>query len=433
MKTTALVLAALTASIAIGGCNCTGNSGSNAGATGGVGSGAAATAAAPEPTLTQKASKLQNGLAVDLSAGDCGDQIALAVHLGVGIDNDPEGRSGMVNLIGRILATTAPAGKAARTVETGSDFTVYTITAAAEPLIAELDDAAAWMTKPTATEADFDREKKRLLDDIGQLAGNNAAATAKSLAEEAVVPTRGNGKRLGVAKEVEAITFAELTAFWQAHVAAGNARIAVAGAFDVEKVRAKIETAFGGLPAGSPPNRRTAGEATVKGTLVMGETPKAVAIAVPAPEPKDPLFAPFLVLAARLVEKPATPRTWEAHYDPLKRPEVLLITGPVGDAEQAEPAAARMRAEAGSALSAPVTADDVTRAYTVFGLFLEPELNKVAMCKNDARAFAVGRARRTLAAPPPPAITVTADQQREAAALFDAKHSAAVIAGGAIR
>jgi hypothetical protein len=391
-------------------------------------------------TLAERAFQLQNGLQVDLVAGPCSDSASLVVLINVGIDHDPPGRSGMAHLAGRVLASQAAAGKAERTVETGSDYTLYAVTAKGDQLLDELDEVAAWMAmaQGTPTEADLTRERAKMVEELAKLSGADAALTAVSLAEEALQPTRGSGKRRGVASEVEAITLDELQVFWKEHFKPGNARITVAGRFDAEKAKARIDAAFAPIPAGSPPVAREAADATVKGTLVMGEAPSAVAVAVPAPAPSDPLFGPFLILAARLLETPPQPRAWEASYDPIKRPEILFITGPVGEGEQPEPAAARIRAEVAAILAQPPAPNDTARARERFRLLLEPSLVDPATCSKDARAFAAARARRAQlkleAGPIGQALgAATKEQLEEAGRLFEAKRSAAVIAGGAIR
>jgi predicted Zn-dependent peptidase len=389
-------------------------------------------------TLTERSFKLQNGLLVDLVAGPCSDAAALVVLVHSGIDHDPPDRSGMAHLVERVLATSGAPGRAERVVETGGDHTLYSVVAAGDRLLDELDEVAAWMSRAAPTEADLERERAHVLEELAKLAGADPASTAKSYAEEAVRPTRGNGKRHGIAAEVKAITHAELVAFWKAHFQPGNARITVAGRFDAEKVRARIEAAFAPLPAGTPPAPRDAADATVKGTLVMGDAPTAVAVAVPAPAMSDPLYAPFLVLASRLMDEASEARTWEASYDPIQRPELLFITGPVGPTERPEPAAARIRAEAATILARPPTPDELAKARERFRLLLEPHLVDPAICAKDARAFAVARARRAQlkleGAPLMQALdTTTKEQLDEAAQLFGPMRSAAVIAGGAVR
>lgn len=391
-----------------------------------------------EAALAEAAFKLPNGLAVDLVSGPCGDSAALVVLVNVGIDHDPPGRSGMALLAGRVLATSIAAGRAERVVETGNDYTTYSVVAAGDRLLDELDEVAAWMSKTAPTEADLERERARVLEELGKLSGADAPATAMSLAEEAVQPTRGNGKRHGVAAEVAAITLAELQAFWQAHFKPGNALVTVAGRFEVEKVRPRIEAAFTPVPAGTPAVSREDAGSTVKGTLVMGDAPTAVAVAVPAPAASDPLYGPFLILAARLMDKSAPAHGWEASYDPIRRPGLLFITGPVGQGEQPEPAAGRIRTEVATILARPPVADDVAGAQEKFRLFLDPRLVEPALCAKDSRAFAVARARRAQrgldVAPVVAALGATTKEQLdEAAKLFEPKRTAAVIAGGALR
>lgn len=415
-----LLLLTLTAMLAPASCQCSGSK--------------------PErrvETLVERPSKLPNGLSIDLVTGPCSDSAALVVLVNVGIDHDPPGRSGMAHLTERILATSTPAGRAARTVETGNDYTLYSVAAAGDQLLGELDEVAAWMSR-APTEADLSRERPHVLEELAKLSGADAAATARRLAEEAVQPSRGNGRRRGIAAEVEAITLAELQAFWAAHVKPGNARITVTGRFDADKVRAHIEAAFTALPAGTPPVLRAPADATVKGTLVMGDAPTAVAVAVPAPSPSSPLYPSFLVLASRLMEKPAQPRTWEVSYDPIRRPELLFITGPVGPTEQPEPAAARIRAEAATILARPPAPADLAGAKERFRLFVEPRLVDPAICAKDARAFAIARARRAqMRVEAGPIMTglegITKEQMEEAAKMFEVKQTAAVIAGGSIR
>jgi hypothetical protein len=387
-------------------------------------------------TLAEQSNKLQNGLETDLISGSCSDQAALVVLLKAGIDHDPPGRSGMAHVAGRVLATSAGAGRAERLVDTGNDYTLYSVVVPAVRLPEEVDEVASWMSKFTPSEADLGRVRTSLLAELSKQQGDDAQQTAVALAEEALQPARGNGKRRGLASEVQAITLAELQAYWKETFKPGNARITVAGRFDAEAVRVRIETALGPVAAGEPPTQRPPPDSSVKGTLVMGNAPKAVAIAVAAPAANDPLFGPFLVLAARLAEKPAQPRTWDVAYDPIKRPETLLITGPVGPAEQPEPAAARMRAEAATILTRPLAPADLAAAKDRYKLLIEPRSVEPAICAKDARAFAVARARSAqlkVEGVSQAIDAATAEQLGEASRLFEPKRSAAVIAGGAFR
>ncbi|MCC6525908.1 MAG: insulinase family protein [Polyangiaceae bacterium] len=388
--------------------------------------------------LVERSFRLQNGLAVELVAGPCGEAAAVAVLLTVGTDHDPPGRSGMVHLVERLLATSAGAGRAERTVVSGSDHILYSLGTESDRLGDELDDVAAWMSVAIPTEGDFERVRAQLVGEVGALAGRDAPATALVLAEEAAQPSPGDGRRRGIAAELQAITFRELQSFWLAHLRPGNARIASAGRFDADRLRAHIENAFGSLPGGAPPIARPPADATVRGTLVMGESPTAVAMAVPAPPRDGPLYPPFLVLAARLLNAPAQGRTWQAQYDPMERPELLSITGLVGQAEQPEPAAARIRADVAALLARPLGTEEPVKTRQRFRLLVEPELLDPGLCAEDPRAFALAKVRRAQLQLASPALAQALDATKaadlvEAAKLFDAKHTATVIAGGAIR
>lgn len=392
---------------------------------------------APRPeTLVEQTFTLKNGMDVDLVSGPCGETAALAVLLKVGIDHDPASRSGMSHLVERLLATSGQSAE--RSVHSGTDYTLYSVVAAGDHLGDEIDAVAAWMSKSPLAEADFTRERMNVLQDLGKLEGDDAARTAWSMAEESLQPSRGNGKRRGIVAEVEAITFSELQTYWDTYIKPGNARMVVTGRFDAAAVRTRIETAFANIDAGKPPTLRNPAESSVRGTLVMGNAPKAVAIAVAAPVMTDPGYAAFLVLASRLMEKPAQPRTWEARYDPIHRPEILYITGPVGPAEQPEPSAGRMRSEVSAILAKPFDAAELVTTRQTFRTFFEPRSLDPAVCSQDKRGLAIARARvahmQLDVAPIAKALVGTTKANLdEAAKAFDTKNSAAVIAGGSMR
>ena len=77
----------------------------------------------------------------------------------------------------------------------------------------------------------------------------------------------------------------------------------------------------------------------------MAVGPKAVALAVAAPDLKDPLYPAFLVLAARLAAAGqggggGGAHAWEVDFAPLARPK-LFVTSSLAAGQQPEPAAAR--------------------------------------------------------------------------------------------
>ena len=378
--------------------------------------------------------KLDNGLRVDLLPVAHGTKAAVVVLFDVGGDHDPAGRSGMAHVVEHLLsASTRPGRTLATTVATrsGDDYTMYASEMLAGRIIEELDDVAGRLWGPPAAEGDVDRARKQVVDEIGKTHGADAAATAMARAAEALRPSPRGGTRGGVAAEVEAMTAAEIDAFRRASFAAGTARLIVTGRFKVADAEKHIRASFGALPAGKAPDARPPVGARVTGTLVVGDAPTAMALAVAAPDMKAPLYPAFLVLAARLAGDAGGARPWKADFAPLARPDVLFVTGPVPPGQRPEAAAQHMRAAVTAIVAAPLAPDEPARALARFG----EELGITPAAAPRDTAFSVGRLlqlgvdakalERAVGA-------VTQDQLAGAARLFDANSSTAVIAGGKI-
>jgi predicted Zn-dependent peptidase len=330
----------------------------------------------------------------------------------------------MTRVVARILA----AASNKRVVDEGSDHTLLSTAVAADSLLGELDALATLISGLEVTDDALGAARAEVLADIQKRRGDDPALTATTLAAESIQPSRGDGRRGGIRKEVEAIELADVQAFWRAHFTAGNARLVMTGRAD-PALRAHIDKAFGALPAGDPPTQRPPGQSTVIGTLVMGDAPTSVALAVPAPPPSDPRFPAFLVLAARLAGDASG---WSARYDPVALPDTLFVTGEVGTSEPAEPAAARIRADATTRLDKPLEPADVSAARERFAWLLDDGRER---CKDDPRKLAIAQARRTQLQLGERDLgkaleAVSQDDLSDAAKLFDPKRTTTVIAGG---
>jgi len=376
--------------------------------------------------------RLDNGLRVQLVPSS-GDKAALAILFDVGADHDPPDRSGMAQLVNRLFATMDREGKPNRTVQTrtGGSYTFYGLAVPRERLMDEIDDAAARLSTLAPTEADLTREKPRLLEQIASMQEGDPNLAAINRASEALRPSPGGGKRGGIAAEVQPITLAEVDAFRRAHYGASTARLVVAGHFDAAEVTKKIRAAFANVPAATPPRARPDAGSRVTGTLVMGDMPSAFALAVPVPDPKDSLYAAFVVLAARVNGDGNHARAWTGNFAPLARPDTLLVTAAIPKDQQPEAFAEKIRSEVSALVKAPLGADEATKALAMFGnlLGLAPTGEPLET------AFAAGR--RTQIGFDPKALEqaatkVTAEQVTEGAKLFDKANSAAVVAGGKV-
>jgi hypothetical protein len=254
-------------------------------------------------------------------------------------------------------------------------------------------------------------------------------------AAESVSPSRGGALRGGLAKEIDAITLDEVEAFRRAHYGGATARLIVAGRFDIEEATNRIKTAFAGVPGGKVAEPRPPASAKVTGTLVMSESPSAVALAVPVPGFREPTYAAFLALASRLAAPGGAAHAWKPDFAPLARPDVLFVTDAIPKGQPGEPIAARLRTEVSAIVTAPPAADESDRVMETFGatLGMKPVTSETCAAEPFETAYATGR-RAQLGvdgqALAQAARAITAEQLAAAATLFDSKNSAAVITGG---
>ena len=392
--------------------------------------------------------RLDNGLRVDLYASSKGDHAALALLFDIGADQDPPGRSGMAHLVERLFATGGRPGKPARNAdqmkaqyaggfkgETGADDTLYAVEVPAGQLLDELDDAALRMASLMLTDADLDRERARLLADLAATQEHDPISVAMLRAAESVRPTRGNGLRGGVPGEIEAMSLDEESTASKGSYGGATARLVVAGHFDVADATKRIQASFGKAPGAKAAPARAPSGASVKGTLVMGSVPSAVALAVPVPDPKDPIYPAFLVLAARLLDASGAGHTWRADFAPLARPDILFVTSPIPVGQAPEPFAAQLRAEVNKIVGAAPGGDDIEHATDRFGstLGMTPVRSDMLTSAPIETAFEIAR-RAQLGidgvALAQAAQAIKPEQLAAAAKLFDNQSSAAVIAGG---
>ena len=278
----------------------------------------------------ETAFKLDNGLRVELAPSADADQVALVLLYDVGADHDPAGRSGMAHLVERLFATMGREGKPDWTVQTrtGADYTYYGMSVPPERLNDEIDDTVLRMSTLAPTEADLTRERQRVLDQVATMQEKDPLMAATNKASESLRPSAGGGLRGGVAAEIQAMTFAEVDAFRRAYYGAATARLVIAGRFDLAEVSKRVRAAFSTVPAGKVPQPRPPAGSRVTGTLVMGDLPTAVALAVPVPDPKDPVYPAFVVQATRLATN-VVGHLWKANFAPLARPDTLLVTSTI--------------------------------------------------------------------------------------------------------
>jgi predicted Zn-dependent peptidase len=390
-----------------------------------------ASAPAPKVTLAARQFRLTNGVEVDLVSGACGEEAAVVLLYGVGVEHDPVGHSGLSAVLGRVLSTVvAPAA-----VEVGATFTRVARRLPVAQLSAELDAAAQRMKQLTVDAAAFERARQEVLDEIARRHGGDPRSTAVAFALQSAHSARAEGHFGGIAEEVKALQSKDVTDAWQAHYQPVNLRVVIVGGFDPNAIQKHLEQALGSLPAGETVQLREHGPSTVSGTVVMGDNPSALAFGVAAPAPAEASYAAFLLLARRLS---AGEPSWQFDYDPLGRPGALLVTTAAPTGQRPEPVAETLRAALAKRLSEPFKPQEIAATKQHFAALLGVNDLDPATCRGDVLALAVARAQRAKLGIDLPAISKALNAMNETAlaearSLFAAERTVIVAAGGEIR
>jgi zinc protease len=370
--------------------------------------------------------RLDNGLTVLVRPVEKAENVAVVVLYNVGGDHDPEGRSGLAHLVEHVYVTAAAGKEPARTVDefakkypggwnaqTGDRFTVIATTVPKADLDRELRDAAARMGDLRVTDADLEREKPRILDEVANMFGRIPSLGALNNARELLRPTPRDGRKGGVPEHVKAATLKEVQQHWERYYKPRNATLVLAGAVDAKTARDMVTTHFARLPRGEePPAPAHPGKAkhgALRELAVESLVPDAgaeICLAYAAPKPDGDLYAPYLVLVSRLsaagAKLGAGPRRFPVYVPLLDDPAVLCVTAPAKKGETAKDAAARLEAFVAETVEPKLRDDEAATARQMFALFLATaDMSDTQLARNPyGVAFALGR-REQLGIDPP--------------------------------
>jgi zinc protease len=310
---------------------------------------------------------LENGLTVILRPIKGTETTALIVLYSIGNDHDPAGKSGLAHLLEHTYVTAAAGAAKARTADdfarryaegangqTGDRYTVFATVFPKSELETELKDAAARMGDLRLDAGDLARERPRLLAEVGNMFGDFPMLAALNHARELVRPTSGGGRRGGLRSHVSALTTEELQARWKRYYKPRNATVAVSGAVEPAAARKLIAKHFGPLPAGDdlpPPHEPAQAKlGQITELKVQSRSPDAestACLAYAAPAPGSQLYAPFLLLVARLwadAERlgDSGPTGSPVYFTPLDDGAVVALSTPAKPGENAAAALARI-------------------------------------------------------------------------------------------
>ena len=368
---------------------------------------------------TEVQQTLENCLRIRLKPIPKAEQIALTVLFDVGEDQDPEGMSGLAHLVEHLYVTAAAGEGKARTVreymerypqgwnaQTGDRFTVIATVFPPEKLEEELADAAARMGDLRITEADLEREKPRMLEELRNMFGGMPALAARNLARELCRPSPAGARKGGIPDQVRRITVAQVRDRWTRFYKPRNALIVLAGKFDADAAGKSLALAFSGLPSGETAPDPRPGEKPRAGVLeevsiepAGGSPPPELCLAFPVPPPGDALYAPFLVLAAKIVlramkkDGAGGADCYPASFSPIDDPSVFYVSGPVLPGETGEQAVERLQRLVSDPLKEGLKPRDTTMARSVFCLQLgtAPFMETMQAGNAYGAGFSLGR------------------------------------------
>ena len=265
---------------------------------------------------------LDNGLRVVLMPSESGEMTALVTLFDFGERHNPPDKSGLAHLIEHLYVTCATENVPRRTADewfaaydykvnaqTGVDYTVIATIFKNDRIEAELVEAAERMVSLNITPADLQRELPRMAEELGNMYERLPHLTATNLARNAAAPLAQGARRGGVIEQLRSVTVEEACAWHRSFYKPRHARLIIAGAFDPNHVRRVIVREYGMLPTGEPLPVPVTAMAPETGAIreIEVQTPGfniwptgLASLAFRVPEPDSELYAPFLMIAARL-------------------------------------------------------------------------------------------------------------------------------------
>jgi zinc protease len=415
------------------------------------------TPAAPSPAdLKPERFQLDNGLAVLVRPVQRSEQAAILVLYRIGGDHDPKGQCGLAHLIEHLYITAAAGTVEARTFQefakryskgweafTGDRFTILATVFPSRDLDLELRDAADRMGDLRITKSDLDREYPRIDQELHNMFERIPALAAFNNARELLRPTPQMGRRGGVMSQIKAISLTDVHKRWQRYYKPRNATLIVAGGVKAPAVHKAVLSIFAKLPEGqkmpppSEPGKPQFGKSRELAVKPLFTAAKPhVCLAYAAPRPDGDYYAPYLVLAARLMRKSEEGKRTNGmtvHCVPLIDPEVVSVTLTAMPTETARRAVERTERLVAEVVGPKLAAGDIALVKQYFGFFLglievpdSPFLNvyglALRMAGCDHLGITAGKLKKKLD-------TLTDDDLRRAAnAIFDpAKHTASFV------
>ena len=333
--------------------------------------------------------KLPNGLTVLLRPIPGAQQIAVLTLLAIGNDDDPAGKCGLAHLVEHLYSLAATGSTPARTFEafarahplgwnaqTGDDYTLFATICPPADMPAELADVAARLSGLRVTQDQLQREKGRMLAELGNMYANVPSLAAQNLARQQIRPGPEGTRRGGLPEQVRTITLDDANDRIEAYYRPCNVVIVLAGGFDQAGVSALVERLLGSLPAGQPaPPPQALRPPVLGGRLAVTAPPAAksrstsVCLALPAPEPSDPSYPALLVLVMRLMLSAGMTGAAQdqVRFAALDDAAMLSLAGEASGPQQAAEMSQRFQTLLAQACAQPLDPQEIQAAINGLG------------------------------------------------------------------
>lgn len=324
--------------------------------------------------------RLDNGVTVVVAPRRSSPVVAVQAWVGAGSADESPGQAGIAHVIEHMMfkgtarrgvgELTAAVERAGGDVNawTSFDQTVFHAVLGRGELEVGLDVLADAISASTFDEAELEREREVIVEEIRQGLDDPARTAAHALFATAYLAHPYRRPVIGSIESVRALRRADLVGFHRAAYVAENLTVVVAGDVGADEARARVDAHFGGLAAGPVRRLRASEPAQIapRGVIATHDVGEAqIAIGFHAP-PLRSAETPVLDLAAvaigqgessrlaALRHRDETVTSVIAHLQALRDPGLFVVSATA----RPERVGAAIEAVAGELARAAVDLDD---------------------------------------------------------------------------
>jgi zinc protease len=210
---------------------------------------------------------LDNGVAVQIAAGQGSPLVALHAWIGAGSADDPPAQAGLAHLVEHMLfkgSRQYGVGELAKVIEHGGgevnawtspDQTVFHAVLRSRHLGAAIDVLADTLVGPRFEPDELARERSVILEEMRHSAGDPGKLLTRGLMATAFLEHPYRRPVIGSEATLGAISVRDVAEFYRRWYVAPNLTLVVVGDVEPEELRRRIALRFGSLPASRIPYR----------------------------------------------------------------------------------------------------------------------------------------------------------------------------------